>query len=143
MSCRVALPLVGGPAPATYWPAIPLVAVLLAGPILPFAATASPLALALGEAACLVLLLWPTAAIAIRRLKDRRTWGSLCLPFHLASIIVFMSAAFGKPVDLGASQAIALVPLVLLLFLAAWLIVDCLTIADEPRAKEARGAVAA
>jgi uncharacterized membrane protein YhaH (DUF805 family) len=141
--CRVALPIVGGPAPATYWPAIPLLAVLLAIPVLPFAAGASPVALALSEAAALVLLLWPAAAVAIRRLRDRHTAGWICLPFHAASIVVFMSAAFGKPVALGSSEVVQLVPLVMLLFLAAWLIVDSLTIADRSAPPNTEATVAA
>ncbi len=143
MSCRVALPVVGGSAESTYWPSIPFVAVLLAAGVLPLAAAASQLMLALAEVSALSVLLWPVVAVAIRRLRDRRTHGWLCLPCYLACIVVLMAACFGKPVSLGDSTVAQMLPLVMLLFLTAWLIVDSLTIEDPAVAEPAHGALAA
>lgn len=117
-----------------YWGAIASLALTLtagaalAGSLLGFSFADLALrsaAVVLAHIAALVVLLWPSVWVALRRLHDRQTPGWLCAVVYVATVFVFMLAYFGLPIELDAVPAsLTAAPSLLLAIVAAWLIVE-------------------
>ncbi|MEO0618488.1 MAG: hypothetical protein AAFZ01_04335 [Pseudomonadota bacterium] len=73
----------------------------------------------------LTLLVWPTLALTVRGLAARRRWCFWGALLHTVGVFAVMEVYFGKPFGLASGSAIAnVVPTLLFLSLAAWLIVE-------------------
>ena len=68
------------------------------------------------QAVALVLLLWPTASLAIDRLSHRQSAGWMAPLLYLGTLLTFMAVNFGKPFDVAPwLQALPVVQIVALM----------------------------
>lgn len=74
-------------------------------------------------------LLFPSLSVAIRRIAERRSANGWGLPVYALAVACFMIAFFGKPLAISISP---LVPGVMLMVLAAWLVVEMLDVVPPP-----------
>ncbi|MEL7544554.1 MAG: hypothetical protein AAGJ70_12345 [Pseudomonadota bacterium] len=73
----------------------------------------------------LTLLVWPTLTLTVRGFAARRRWCFWGALLHAVGVFAVMEVYFGKPFGLASGSAIAnLVPTLLFLSLAAWLIIE-------------------
>ncbi len=85
----------------------------------------------------LTLLFWPALALTLRRLHERQNWAWWGLAIHALAVLAFMMVYFGKPFALPEfATTIRLLPTVLFLVVAAWLVLELLII-DRTRPKRA------
>lgn len=93
--------------------------------------------LVVAEMLLVALLLWPALWLAITSLGDRRSPGWLSLPAIVAAAFLIMTTSFGRPFSIPVEGPILqLLPLSLLLFAAACVVVEGLGIGRRAASSE-------